>query len=96
MHLVQTTSHILHLLLSVITVGFWIPIWILVALIKSAPQCTECGGKRGLFGLTTTGANRVEQESREEEYRDEIECPYCAEIILARARVCKHCGRDID
>jgi hypothetical protein len=22
-------------------------------------------------------------------------CPYCAEIILAEAKVCKHCGRDI-
>ena len=27
--------------------------------------------------------------------RVERECPYCAEIILARARVCKHCGRDV-
>jgi ribosomal protein L32 len=23
------------------------------------------------------------------------ECPYCAEKILGKARVCKHCGRDI-
>jgi uncharacterized membrane protein YdbT with pleckstrin-like domain len=27
--------------------------------------------------------------------RVERECPYCAEKILARARVCKHCGRDV-
>ena len=27
--------------------------------------------------------------------RDERECPYCAERILARAKVCKHCGRDV-
>ena len=27
--------------------------------------------------------------------RDERDCPYCAERILARARVCKHCGRDV-
>jgi uncharacterized membrane protein YdbT with pleckstrin-like domain len=27
--------------------------------------------------------------------RVERECPYCAERILARARVCKHCGRDV-
>lgn len=27
--------------------------------------------------------------------RLERECPYCAERILARARVCKHCGRDV-
>lgn len=30
------TSHILHLLLSVITCGFWIPVWFLVAITNSA------------------------------------------------------------
>jgi uncharacterized membrane protein YdbT with pleckstrin-like domain len=29
------------------------------------------------------------------EARVERECPYCAERILARARVCKHCGREV-
>jgi uncharacterized membrane protein YdbT with pleckstrin-like domain len=33
---------------------------------------------------SSTGSSRVERE-----------CPYCAERILARARVCKHCGRDV-
>ena len=27
--------------------------------------------------------------------RDEIECPYCAEKILAKAKLCKHCGKSI-
>jgi len=30
------------------------------------------------------------------EVRDERECPYCAELILKKARVCKHCGRDVE
>jgi uncharacterized membrane protein YdbT with pleckstrin-like domain len=30
------------------------------------------------------------------EARVERDCPWCAERILARARVCKHCGRDVD
>jgi uncharacterized membrane protein YdbT with pleckstrin-like domain len=30
-----------------------------------------------------------------DEPRVERECPYCAERILARARICKHCGRDV-
>jgi membrane protein YdbS with pleckstrin-like domain len=29
------------------------------------------------------------------EARVERECPWCAERILARARVCKHCGREV-
>lgn len=28
--------------------------------------------------------------------RDERDCPYCAERILTRAKVCKHCGRDVE
>ena len=28
--------------------------------------------------------------------RDERACPYCAELILKRAKVCKHCGRDVE
>lgn len=28
--------------------------------------------------------------------REERECPYCAERILARAKVCKHCGREVE
>ncbi len=27
--------------------------------------------------------------------RDEVECPWCAERILAKAKVCKHCGKDV-
>jgi len=28
--------------------------------------------------------------------REERDCPYCAERILAKARVCKHCGREVE
>lgn len=35
-------------------------------------------------------------EGRVEPSRVERDCPYCAERILARARVCKHCGREVE
>lgn len=28
--------------------------------------------------------------------REERECPHCAERILRKAKVCKHCGRDVE
>ena len=28
--------------------------------------------------------------------RDERDCPFCAERILVRAKVCKHCGREVE
>lgn len=27
--------------------------------------------------------------------RDEVDCPFCAEKILARANICKHCGKQV-
>jgi DNA-directed RNA polymerase subunit RPC12/RpoP len=30
------------------------------------------------------------------EFRDERECPYCGQKILKKARVCKHCGREVE
>lgn len=51
MHVQPSTSHVLHLLLSLITVGFWVIIWLLVAANNSsAAQCTECGKTKGVFG----------------------------------------------
>jgi uncharacterized membrane protein YdbT with pleckstrin-like domain len=41
-------------------------------------------------GTQASPAPRGEPDSRVER-----ECPYCAEMILARAKVCKHCGRDV-
>lgn len=28
--------------------------------------------------------------------RVERECPHCAELVLAKAKVCKHCGKDLE
>jgi membrane protein YdbS with pleckstrin-like domain len=42
------------------------------------------GGAPAVSGGMPAGEPRVERE-----------CPYCAERILARARICKHCGRDV-
>ncbi|MEP7227984.1 MAG: PH domain-containing protein [Gemmatimonadales bacterium] len=44
-------------------------------------------------GSPAPAAAAVSGEPREP--RTERDCPYCAERILARARVCKHCGRDV-
>lgn len=34
----KRTNHILHLLLSVFTVGFWLPIWLIIALSNSGER----------------------------------------------------------
>jgi hypothetical protein len=48
-------------------------------------QIVEQEERRGSIRTLADGAVRVERD-----------CPFCAEPILARARVCKHCGRDVE
>lgn len=51
MHVQKSPSHVLHLLVSILTAGFWVPVWILIALnAGSTAQCTQCGKAKGLFG----------------------------------------------
>jgi len=43
-HLVSAPNHVLHLLLSLVTFGLWLPIWILIAFFSGAsPTCMTCG-----------------------------------------------------
>ena len=42
----QRANHILHLLLSVVTVGIWLIVWFFIALFTSdTPTCTVCGNE---------------------------------------------------
>lgn len=38
------TSHIFHLVMSVITAGFWVPVWVIVGLINQQ-KCTNIDRK---------------------------------------------------
>ncbi len=38
---------------------------------------------------------RNSRRGADDEMRDDRECPHCAEHILKKAKVCKHCGRDV-
>jgi len=50
-HTQPSTSHILHLLLSIITSGVWVVIWLLVGMSNSSSaQRTVCGRTKGIFG----------------------------------------------
>ena len=50
-HLVDRPNHILHLLLSVVTAGLWLIVWLFVGAGEKKATCTVCGSKykRRLF-----------------------------------------------
>jgi membrane protein YdbS with pleckstrin-like domain len=51
--------------------------------------------RRGSHAASALAASAPAASVEPREPRAERDCPYCAERILARARVCKHCGRDV-
>lgn len=42
----KSANHILHLLLSVFTLGVWLPIWFLISFQFGGWRCVNCGSKR--------------------------------------------------
>jgi len=44
-HLENTVNHTLHLILSIVTVGFWMIIWFFLCVGAGKRQCMKCGQK---------------------------------------------------
>lgn len=60
-------------------------IWRLASSAKVCPHC----------GMATLIPAAVKPDTPKPITRTEKSCPHCAEPILAQAKVCKHCGRDV-
>lgn len=88
-HLQPSTSHVLHLLMTILTFGVWVIVWFLVAQSNSSQsKCAECGREVGLFGSSRGGSKQAAGPTPD----THVKCPDCAELVLKEARVCKHCG----
>lgn len=50
LHSKERVNHVLHLILSVLTVGLWVIVWAILGASNSAERtrCTVCGSKPGL------------------------------------------------
>ena len=62
-------------------------------------RCSQCKQRTIIPADSPKGSEFREQSSRaavESSDRDKRECPYCAELILKKARVCKHCGKEVE
>lgn len=91
----KTPSHLLHLVLSVLTCGVWVLVWISVSCEKDTWKCSHCGSKLGggsngwgILGAVFSSSPQVEDGLR-------VPCPFCKELIKKDAIFCKHCHKDI-
>lgn len=51
LHIQNRPSHLLHLVLAVLTFGLWIIPWSWITLAAGSPKCTECGKSVGMFQI---------------------------------------------
>jgi DNA-directed RNA polymerase subunit RPC12/RpoP len=65
-----------------------IPGLIFIAWAWGKYKCPKCDA---LAKNTPASANAQQQTVT----REERECPWCAETILAAAKICKHCGKEV-
>ena len=60
--------------------------------------CPRCGVADNFLPVDSPEARRLAAQDSvtpSPVKRDETQCPWCAETILAAAKVCKHCGRNV-
>ncbi len=73
------------------------PIGVLFALVMRSNESKKEEQKQHKEQLQVFSELRTLQAKGEaSEPRLERECPYCAEKILVKAKICKHCGKDVD
>lgn len=56
----ETPNHVLHLLLTVVSLGLWVPVWLVVTLF--APRtfhCPQCGGRCRQLGWRESAPKQV-------------------------------------
>jgi hypothetical protein len=70
--------------------------------LKAAEHLGELGELRAVEPMANyTFSHEVIQKKVEESLKKihkknfTMECPYCAEIVKIRAKICKHCGKDL-
>ncbi|MEK6202076.1 MAG: hypothetical protein N2A40_06610 [Desulfobulbaceae bacterium] len=93
------TNHILHLILSLITMGFWIIAWLLIAYSNSAQRARletlMDESRKTIIEIDSKLIPEAKERESPLNGKSSIECPWCAEIILAKAKICKHCGKEV-
>lgn len=84
----QTPNHILHLILSIVTSGIWLIVWVILSLRAKEWHCSKCGKRVSLSfgdkgGVAGSHMKRIK------------ECAHCGAKNRAEDYVCVNCSQPI-
>lgn len=60
----QTPNHLLHLALSVLTFGIWVPVWLILCIFEKPFRCPSCGGKTMSRAYYNKEQRRLRKEAK--------------------------------
>ncbi len=89
------TNHILHIILSIMTAGVWVVVWLFIANWNIHKRTNL----EKIIDESKASVKDIDNQLRLIPNGDDInttECPWCAEIILQKAKICKHCGKEVN
>jgi DNA-directed RNA polymerase subunit RPC12/RpoP len=84
----QTPNHVLHLVLSIVTGGFWIIVWIILCIRVKEWHCSQCGQRI----LASFGDNAEVIGSHTRRIK---ECSYCGAKNRSEDYTCISCGKPL-
>jgi uncharacterized protein with PIN domain len=67
------------------------PFGVLFALVMSSGKNKDIEQKRHEEQMQSMADLKSDKENK----KQERECPYCAETVLQKAKICKHCGSEL-
>jgi RNA polymerase subunit RPABC4/transcription elongation factor Spt4 len=90
-----TPSHLLHLVLTLITFGIWLIVWLLIGAKTGPYRCSVCGTTEAQERSQTTTIDRARPRAggQSTAIRNR-ECPFCKRPMRRDASVCPTCRRE--
>jgi hypothetical protein len=92
-------SHIIHFILTILTSGLWLIIWVICGIMGTKWRCLSCGGIAIKDSSLSTNKVDIEgdkiHQDQEHNFENLKKCPYCAEYIKSEAIKCKFCHSEV-
>ena len=89
------TNHLLHFILSLFTLGLWIPVWLIVSISNANERRKATNDIRIADVSSRQVRNKTSYTNVSQSDTKRIPCRHCAELILPVAKKCPFCRTEL-